>query len=36
VKPGNKKVVLHEIAVHEIRNGEIVRERFYYDPRELR
>jgi ketosteroid isomerase-like protein len=36
VKPGNKKVVLHEIAIHEIRNGEIVRERFYYDPRGLR
>lgn len=36
VKPGNKKVVLHEIAIHEIRNGEIVRERFYYDPRTLR
>jgi ketosteroid isomerase-like protein len=36
LKPGNKKVVLHEIAVHEVRNGEIVRERFYYDPRALR
>jgi ketosteroid isomerase-like protein len=23
---------LNEIAVHEIENGKIVRERFYYDP----
>jgi ketosteroid isomerase-like protein len=23
---------LNEVAVHEIENGKIVRERFYYDP----
>jgi ketosteroid isomerase-like protein len=35
LKPGSRKVVLHEIAIHEVRNGQIVRERFYYDPRIL-
>jgi ketosteroid isomerase-like protein len=35
LKPGGRKVVLHEIAIHEVRNGQIVRERFYYDPRIL-
>lgn len=32
----NKVVDLAEIAVHEIENGKIVRERFYYDPASLR
>jgi ketosteroid isomerase-like protein len=31
-----KTVTLDEVAVHEIRNGKIVRERFYYDPSQLR
>jgi len=32
LRPGNRKALLREIAVHEVRNGKIVRERFYYDP----
>ena len=36
LRPGNRKVLLREIAVHEIRAGRIVRERFYYDPSVLR
>ena len=36
LRPGNRKVLLREIAVHEIRAGQIVRERFYYDPSVLR
>ena len=35
LRPGGRKVVLNELAIHEIRNGQIVRERFYYDPRLL-
>jgi ketosteroid isomerase-like protein len=35
LRPGGRKVVLNELAIHEIRNGQIVRERFYYDPRAL-
>lgn len=31
VKPGGRKVPHREIAIHEVRNGKIVRERFYYD-----
>lgn len=27
-----RTIDLHEVAVHEIANGKIVRERFYYDP----
>jgi len=30
-----KQVQLHEIAVHEIENGKIKRERYYYDPAAL-
>jgi len=36
VRPNNRKVLLRELAIHEIRNGKIVRERFYYDPAQLR
>lgn len=36
MKPGGKKALLKEIAVHEVRAGKIVRERFYYDPSVLR
>ncbi|MFM7735473.1 MAG: nuclear transport factor 2 family protein [Alphaproteobacteria bacterium] len=36
LRPGSRKVLLREIAVHEIRAGRIVRERFYYDPSVLR
>jgi len=36
LKPGGRKVLHREIAIHEIRNGKIVRERYYYDPTELR
>jgi ketosteroid isomerase-like protein len=32
LRPGNRKALLREIAVHEVRSGKIVRERFYYDP----
>jgi ketosteroid isomerase-like protein len=32
LSPSGKQVVLEEVAVHEIENGKIVRERFYYDP----
>ena len=32
LRPGNRKALFREIAVHEVRNGKIVRERFYYDP----
>ncbi len=31
-----KTVNLDEVAVHEIKDGKIVRERFYYDPAQLR
>src|SRR5262249_35477924 len=27
-----KTVALHEVAIHEIENGKIVRETYYYDP----
>ena len=27
-----KRADLREIAIHEVANGKIVRERFYYDP----
>lgn len=30
-----KKARLHEVAIHEIRNGKIVREAFFYDPSTL-
>jgi len=33
--PSGRTVNLNEIAIHEIENGKIVRERFYYDPRAL-
>ena len=36
LRPGSRKVLLREIAVHEVREGKIVRERFYYDPSLLR
>lgn len=36
LRPGNRKTLLNEIAIHEIRAGKIVRERFYYDPTLLR
>lgn len=36
MKPGGRKVLLKEIAIHEVRSGKIVRERFYYDPTLLR
>jgi ketosteroid isomerase-like protein len=32
LRPGNRKVLFREVAVHEVRGGKIVRERFYYDP----
>lgn len=35
LRPSGRKVLLNELAIHEIRNGQIVRERFYYDPRVL-
>jgi ketosteroid isomerase-like protein len=30
-RPGSPRIPLREIAIHEVRNGKIVRERFYYD-----
>jgi ketosteroid isomerase-like protein len=30
-----KTVTMNEVAVHEIENGKIVRERYYYDPTQL-
>ena len=36
LRPGGKKVLHREVAVHEVRNGKIVRERYYYDPTPLR
>jgi ketosteroid isomerase-like protein len=36
MRPGGRKVLLNEIAIHEVRAGKIVRERFYYDPNLLR
>ncbi|MBI3786180.1 MAG: nuclear transport factor 2 family protein [Deltaproteobacteria bacterium] len=27
-----KTIDLHEVAIHDVENGKIVRERFYYDP----
>lgn len=35
MKPGGRKVLHREIAIHEVRNGKIVRERYYYDPTPL-
>jgi len=32
----SKTVALNEVAIHEIENGRIARERFYYDPAQLR
>ncbi|HEY8518247.1 MAG TPA: nuclear transport factor 2 family protein [Candidatus Binatia bacterium] len=29
---GGRKTLFREVAIHEIRNGKIVRERYYYDP----
>ena len=36
MRPNGKRILLREIAIHEIRNGKIVRERFYYDPASFR
>ena len=36
LKPGGRKVLHREIAIHEVRNGKVVRERYYYDPTPLR
>ena len=36
LRPGNRRVLLEEIAIHEVRSGKIVRERFFYDPALLR
>ena len=36
MRPNGKKLLLKEVAIHEIRNGKIVRERFYYDPAPFR
>jgi ketosteroid isomerase-like protein len=33
---GGRRIPFREVAIHEIRNGKIVRERFYYDPALLR
>ena len=35
LKPKGRKSFHREIAIHEVRNGKIVRERFYYDPASL-
>lgn len=35
LRPGGRKVLFREVAIHEIRNGKIVRERYYYDPSQL-
>ena len=32
LRPGGRKTLFREIAVHEVRGGKIVRERYYYDP----
>ena len=32
LRPGSRKVLFREIAIHEVRGGKIVRERYYYDP----
>lgn len=32
LRPGGRKALFREIAVHEVRGGKIVRERYYYDP----
>ena len=32
LRPGGRKVLFREIAVHEVRGGKIVRERYYSDP----
>ncbi|MBM4247329.1 MAG: nuclear transport factor 2 family protein [Deltaproteobacteria bacterium] len=32
LRPGGRKVLFRELAVHEVRGGKIARERFYYDP----
>jgi ketosteroid isomerase-like protein len=32
LSPSGRQVLLEEVAVHEIEDGKIVRERFYYDP----
>ena len=34
--PDGRKAHLHEVAIHEIENGKIVREAFFYDPSALR
>jgi ketosteroid isomerase-like protein len=35
LRPGARKTLFREVAIHEIRNGKIVRERYYYDPSSL-
>ncbi len=35
LKRGGRKVRHREVAIHEIRNGKIARERHYYDPAPL-
>jgi len=35
MKPGGRKVLHREVAIHEVRNGKVVRERYYYDPTPL-
>lgn len=32
---GGRKALHREVAIHEIRNGKIARERYYYDPAQL-
>lgn len=32
LSPSGKQVQLEEVAIHEIEDGKIVRERYYYDP----
>ncbi len=34
LRSSGRHKLLREVAIHEIRNGKIVRERYYYDPRQ--
>lgn len=34
LRSSGRRKLLREVAIHEIRNGKIVRERYYYDPRQ--
>jgi ketosteroid isomerase-like protein len=36
LRPGGRRVLFKEIAIHEVRQGKIVRERYYYDTAQLR